>query len=290
MIKNKFHHVIVVVASLLFPLNFFAQNVNYSSAHFGPNALPVPPLGKAIISEETTVQLIGNHYFGFGDVTSSLGLDIEIPLLPKFVSVKIWYSGIEVYKVTQEIYDFRNMQGGELSGKAWGEFYVQTRISLLKERQFAPAILLNSTLKTAAGTKFEQRRHFDTPGYYFDLEFGKSFRLDNKILNEVRMVANIGFLCWETAGSTQNDAPMYGGKLILANDFLDFENTLSGYYGWVNNGDAPLVYFSKLIFKQPKFNVFTMFQYGIKDFPYYGISVGVSSTFSKLTPRYTKFN
>jgi hypothetical protein len=271
---------------LLFPLSVFAQNVNYSPAYFGPNALPVPPLGDATIPEKTTFQLIGNHYFGFGDVTSSLGLDIEIPLLPKFVSFKIWYSGPETYRVTQDIYDLRNMQGGELSGKAWGEFYVQTRISLLKERKFAPAMLLNSTLKTAAGTYFEQRRHFDTPGYYFDLEFGKSFHLNNKFLNEIRTVANIGFLCWETTNSTQNDAPMYGGKLILRNRLFDFENTLSGYYGWMNNGDAPVVYFSKLIFKQPKFNVFAQFQYGIKDFPYYGISVGVSATFSRLTPRY----
>jgi hypothetical protein len=145
---------------------------------------------------------------------------------------------------------------------------------------------LNSTLKTAAGTNFEQRRHHDTPGYYFDLEFGKSFHLENKFLTEIRTVANIGFLCWETTNSTQNDAPMYGGKIILSNRLFDFEHTLSGYYGWMNNGDRPLVYASKLRFKQTNYHVFAQFQYGITDFPYYGVQLGTAITLSKLTPRY----
>ncbi|MDR1951754.1 MAG: hypothetical protein LBP96_05965 [Bacteroidales bacterium] len=265
-----------------------AQKVNYSPAYFGPNALPVPPLGNATIPEKTTFSLSCNHYFGFGDVTTSLAPEIEIPLLPKRVSFKVLYTGPETYKVTQDVYDFRNMMGDRLQGSAWGEFYVQTRISLLMERKYAPAIILNSTLKTAAGTNFEQRRHFDTPGYYFDLEFGKSYHLGNKILSEIRTVTNIGFLCWETTNSTQNDAPMYGGKIILSNPYLDFENTLSGYWGWMRNGDNPLVYSSKIVYKRNLANYFLMYQYGIKDFPYHHIRVGFSIEFQKLTPNYCK--
>lgn len=110
--------------------------------------------------------------------------------------------------------------------------------------------------------------------------------IENRFLNEIRFVANLGFLCWETTHSTQNDAPMYGGKIILSNRLFDFENTVAGYYGWINNGDAPLVYFSRLTLKRPNLNVFVQYQYGINDFPYHGFQVGFSRGLSKLTPRY----
>ena len=273
---------------LLFSSVSFAQTVNYSPAYFGPNALPVPPFTDATIPKHTTVQFNTSHFWGFGDITTSVGFGVEVPLLPELVSFKVWFTGFETWRVTQEVYDLRNMQGGQLRGRANGEFYVQTRMLLLRERRFAPSIILNSTLKTAAATNpdFIQRRHFDTPGYYFCVEIGKSFFPRGRFLDEIRTVVNLGFLCWETTNSTQNDAPMYGGKIILRNRLFDFENTLSGYYGWMNNGDRPLVFSSKLRFRQPNFNIFLQYQYGINDFPYHHIQAGVSFSLSSLTPRY----
>jgi len=265
-----------------------SQTVNYSPAYFGPNANPVPVFSDATIPSMTTIGLSGSYYFGFGDNTSSVTFSTEISLLPERVSVKVWVATFEYFRVTQAVYNERNMTGNKLSGTANGDFYVQTRISVLKEKKNSPSIILNSTLKTASGTNFKQRRYFDTPGYYFDLEIGKSIRLKNNILNEIRFVTNVGFLCWETTNSTQNDAPMYGGKIILSNRLFDFENTLSGYYGWMNNGDAPLVYSSKLNFKQTKFDIFVQYQYGINDFPYHHIQTGFVLKLSKLTPKYQK--
>ena len=263
-----------------------AQTVNYSPAFFGPNANPVPEFGQATVTDRTTVRLSGDYHFGFGDQTANATLTVEMPLLPECVSLKVWASMLEHYRVTQDVYDLRQMQGGSLNGSANGDIYVQTRIRILKERRMAPAIVLNSTLKSASGTHFEQRRYFDTPGYYFDLEVGKSFALNNRMVSTIRVVADLGFLCWETTGSTQNDAPMYGGKIILSNALIDFENTLSGYYGWMNNGDAPLVYTTKLTFKQPKIHFFAQYQYGIHDFPYHHVQAGISVPFGKLTPKY----
>ena len=265
-----------------------SQTVNYSPAYFGPNALPVPEFSDATIPKETILQLSGNHFFGFGDITKSIDLRIEIPLLPEHVSFNIWYTGFETWRVTQEIYDHRNMMGDSLRGTAWGEFYVETRMLLLKERERRPSIVLNSTLKAAAGTNFGQRRHYDTPGYYFSVEVSKSFFPRRRFLDEVRPVAHIGFLCWETTNSVQNDAPMYGGKIILRNRLFDFQNTLSSYYGWMNNGDVPLVFSSRLTFKQPKFNFFYQYQYGINDFSYHHVQIGLAFKLSTLTPKYLK--
>ena len=279
-------HCVFLLVVCVFPLISLAQNVDYSPAYFGPNANPVPSFSDASIPQETTLESSSNHHFGFGDYTRNLTLLAEIPLLPQRISLKTWAALFERYQLTQKVYNKRKMEGGTLKGKANGDIYVQTRILVLKESKWKPSMLLNITLKTASGTKFKQRRYFDTPGYYFDLEVGKSIHFDNKFLNEVRVVADIGFLCWETTNSTQNDAPMYGGKLILSNDLLDFENTLSGYYGWMNNGDRPLVYAVKLTLKQAGFNSFVQYQYGLKDFPYHSIQMGASFALPILTPKY----
>ncbi len=272
-----------------------SQNVKYSSAWFGPNANPVPEFTDATIPAKTTIQLMGDYYFGFGDETKNAYLKIEIPLLPERVSFKIWTSIFENYQVTDAIFSSRGMTGNT-SGKANGDLYVQTRISLLKENDKRPAIVLNSTLKTASGTGFSERRYFDTPGYYFDLEIGKSLFLNNKFVNEIRFAGNLGFLCWETTNSTQNDAPIYGAKIIMGNKQWKWENTLAGYYGWMHThpafgsdyGDAPLVFASKLILKNKKIDYFVQYQSGIKDFPYHQLRIGVSFPIEKLTPKYTK--
>ncbi len=273
-------------------LSLHAQ-VKYAPAWFGPNANPVPEMTDARIPEKTIISLIGDYYFGFGDETSNIRYKIEIPLLPNRVSLSIWNTAFEHFRVTEKVHTYRNMEGN-LTGKASGDFYVQTRISLLTEKKKSPSIIINSTLKTASGTNFEQRRYFDTPGYYFDAEAGKSFYTKSKLLNEIRLVANLGFLCWETTNSTQNDAPMYGFKLITGNNTWKFENTLSGYWGWMHTnpkygsdyGDAPLVYAAKFTILQGHMDYFAQYQYGIKDFPYHQLKAGISFPVEKFTPKY----
>lgn len=257
------------------------ENINYSPAFFGPNANPVPEFTNATIPGKTSIQLSYDYYFGFGDKTRNLTVTVEIPLLKERVSLKVWSVFLENYRVTEAIYNERGMSG-KLSGTENGDFYVQTRISILKEKRYTPALILNSTLKTASAASVKQRRYFDTPGYYFDVEIGKSHHLKNKILSEIRAVADLGFFCWETSGSKQNDAFMYGGKIILSNRLFDFENSLAGYIGWIKNGDSPLVYSSLLRLKQARINIFAQYQYGIRDFPYHHIQAGVSLPLEKL--------
>lgn len=271
--------------------------VKYAPARFGPNANPVPEMTDVRIPTKTTVSLMGDYYFGYGDKTTNGYVKIELPLLPERVSFKLWFTTLENYIVTPELSVARGMNGN-LTGKPNGDLYVQTRISILKERKNAPAIILNTTLKTASGTMFNEKRYYDTPGYYFDVEFGKSFYTKSKFINEIRTVGNFGFLCWETSGSRQNDAPMYGAKLIIGNDKWKLENTLSGYWGWMhthptygaNYGDAPLVYAAKFTILAGYMDYFAQYQYGIKDFPYQQIRVGISFPIEKLTPNYKKIS
>jgi hypothetical protein len=189
--------------------------------------------------------------------------------------------------------DARNADKSRQTGVApIGDVYLQTRISILAERKWAPAIILNSTLKTASttGKEFEARRYFDTPGYYFDLEMGKSIHINAKIINELRIVADMGFLCWETTGSLQNDAVMGGIKVMLTNQWVRFESSFSGYKGWMDDGDNPLVFTSRLTFVpvSSAIDYFAEYQRGIHDYPYHHFQVGLLISIITLTPKYDK--
>ena len=267
----------------------------YSTAWFGPNANPIPEFTDATIPAKTTITLTGDYYFGHGDQTENGYAKIEFPLIPERVSFKVWSTILEHYQVTNQLSAQRAMLDGNTSGKANGDIYFQTRILLLKETNNAPDIILNTTLKTASGTYQQYRRYFNTPGYYFDAEIGKSLHTQSSFISEIRAVVNVGFMCWETERqSTQDDAPMYGGKIIIGNQNWKLENTLSGYWGWMHTnvrygadyGDAPMVYAAKITKLTKNINYFAQYQYGINDFPYQQIRLGISFTIDKLTPKY----
>lgn len=268
--------------------------IHHTTNWFGPNANPVPEFTDAKIPDKTTFTAIGDYYYGYGDNTQSLLVKLEIPIIPKKVSIKIWGVPIEKYNVTDEIKTRRGMQLGN-SGTATGDFYVQTRISLLSEKKYSPAIIFNATLKTASGNQFKDRRFFDTAGYYFDTEIGKSFHLENKTLKEIRLVGNIGFFSWDVQTpnlNVQDDAIMYGTKLILRNDKIGWENTFAGYFGWLRRasdyGNKPMIFASRFNYFAKKNTYFLQYQHGIKYFPFDQIRVGVDIPLSSLTPDFFK--
>ena len=51
-------------------------------------------------------------------------------------------------------------------------------------------------------------------------------------------------------------------------------------------GDAPLVYAAKFTIIKGYMDYFAQYQYGIKDFPYHQVRLGISFPVEKLTPKY----
>lgn len=272
----------------------YSQYERYSPRWFGPNALPVPETGNASISNYTTVDITGDYYFGFGDITKNGYLRIEIPLLAEKVSLKVWTAFLEHYRLTPELGEIRGIEAGKLKGTANSDIYVQTKIRLNKENKIFPSLILNTTLKTSSGTENLAKRYYNTSAYYFDIEVGKSYNRELSYLEEVRLTGNLGFLCWETDNYTQNDAPMYGAKIQLKKNRLEWEGGLRGYYGWMtghpsydeNYGDRPLVVLTGLGLQTEKIKYYIQYQYGIKDFPYHQLRVGIQFQSRKLTPYY----
>ncbi|MEI6554779.1 MAG: hypothetical protein WCL70_04265 [Paludibacter sp.] len=282
--------IILILCVISILQGIYAQTIKYSTAWFGPNANPVPEFTDARIPAKTTFSLMGDYYFGNGDQTTNGYVKLEVPLLPERVSLKIWSTVLEHFNTTDALMLQRGASTS--SGFEGGDVYVQTRIRLLKEQNWLPGIILNSTLKSASAKTVATRRYFDTPGYYFDAEIGKSFYTKSKFISEIRLVGNVGFMCWETTNSTQDDATMYGGKLFIGNPDWKLENTLSGYAGWMHSnrnyssdyGDTPLVYAAKFTFMTKDIDYFAQYQYGITDFPYHQLRLGLSFSIQKLTP------
>ena len=283
--------------SILFLLFFGLFNsqklVSHTTNYFGPNANPVPDFTDATIPEFTELSVYGDYYFGKGDQTVNPYLKVEIPLISEKVSLKVWAVPIEYYNVTDAIKERRGMQKN--SGFASGDVYIQTRISLLKNEEKATSLILNATIKTASGNNYKDRRYFNTAGYYFDTEFGKSFALKNSFLNEIRLVADAGFYSWDVQTpnlNVQDDAFMYGLKLILKKKNLSWENTFSGYSGWIKRvpdyGDQPVVFASKLNLKSRKNTYFIQYQNGIRYFPFNQIRIGAIFSLESLTPNFFK--
>ena len=125
------------------------------------------------------------------------------------------------------------------------------------------------------------------------MEFGKSIPVRSQLVSKIKFVADLGFLCWQ-ATAAQDDAPMYGIKIIVEKDRWSLENTLAGYHGWMHAnknywpdyGDTPLVNSTKLTIPTSRLNYFAQYQVGIKDFPYRQIRLGMSFALGKLTPRF----
>lgn len=281
----------------VFCVQMFASQklIHHTTNYFGPNANPVPEFTDALIPQSTTVTINGDYYFGHGDQTLSNNVKVEIPLISEKISVKVWKTLIEHYSVTDEIVARRSMQKN--NGFSTGDFYVQTRIKILSEGKSRPAMVLNSTLKTASGNEFKNRRFFNTAGYYFDVELGKSFTLNNSFIDEVRFVSDLGFFSWDVQTpniNVQDDAVMYGLKLILKHKNISFENTFSGYNGWIKRvedyGDRPMIFSSRLNVNLKKALWFVQFQHGIKYFPYEQIRLGVQIPLNNLTPNFFSKN
>lgn len=283
--------------TLLFQSSLMAQpKVRYSPAWFGPNANPVPEFTSAIIPAKTQLSAMSDVYFGYSDLTVSGRFKIEVPLIPEFVAIKIWCTPFEYFKVTPALADDRDMLKAE--GVAIGDYYVQTRIRVMQESKRGVDMVINTTLKTASGTGQPNKRYFNTAGYYFDFELGKSFDLGAASKTKMRLATDLGFMSWDVSANTQDDALMYGAKVSFMGPRWESVTTLAGYWGWMHThekygadfGDVPLVISTKLIYTKNDYSIFGQYQYGLHNFQYHQIRIGTKFSFQKLTPDFTKFS
>jgi len=252
------------------PEEHWVDFIEIAPGYMGPNALPVPEVSKGRIDNELRAELGVQAHFGDGDETQNLFTQLNINLAKDIASVKIWMVPVEHFNVNDATRDERKLSGDYYEAEGWaiGDVYLGSEVQILKNRKF-PDVMLRAFMKTASSEEVGGARFTDSPGYYFDLSFGKTLPLsdDEKTIHLYTM---IGFYSWQTYDNDnpQNDAPLYGIGADLDFKKFMFSTSLGGYSGWKDNRDEPLVYRFEALKKHKAFDILFQYQYGIKDFDY----------------------
>lgn len=237
-------------------------------AFFGPNAFPVPDMSDGRTYDKLRVELAADAYFGYDDSrTADLFARVYVPVFTRWANVCIWMPVYEWYKQ----YDGK--------GGGAGDVYLTTDIQVLhnewfksERAKYIPQMTVRLGMKTASGEQFDRRRHYDCPGYFFDAAIGQSFPVG---CLDLRLAGSAGFLCWQTADARQNDAVMYGLQAGLEHEYFSMQATWGGYVGWERYGDRPMSLKVRAAGHIQGFEPYVQYQWGIKDYPFHQLRVGL---------------
>ena len=238
-------------------------------AYFGPNALPIIDMLDGRTSSVLRVELAGEGYIGYKEKnrTADLFARVCVPLFTRWANLTIW----------MPVFGWYDQYDG--TGKGAGDAYVSADIQILHndwfkspKAKYIPQMTVRAGIKSASGEQFERRRHFDCPGYFFDLAIGQSIPIQSV---ELRFAGTAGFLCWQTDNARQNDAVMYGLQAQLKHEYFSFQATWGGYVGWEKHGDAPMSIKARAAGHIKGFEPYLQYQYGIKDYPFHQVRVGL---------------
>lgn len=277
---------VVAIAQVDIVRTDYGMKTLIAPLYFGPNAFPVPEMLDGSVSSKLSIELAADGYFGYEkDRTADLFARLRIPLFTDRVNLSLWMPIVEFYQSNTERLNTCRVQPENqqraMKGHTAGDVYVSTDIMFLKETAKCPAMAVRAAVKTASGGDFELARTYDNPGYFFDLSIGKSFFINkcteewNSSDIELRIAASGGFLCWQTDNGRQNDAFMYGTLVRLKTKYVSIEETFAGYVGWEKAGDQPMTIKTQVSGHIKGFEPFVLYQYGIKDYPFHQIRVGL---------------
>jgi len=206
----------------------------YTTSYFGPNAFPVPEIQDGRIPEKHNAEISSDIFWGYGDQTQSMSARLNYTFIPGRLAICGWGVLAEHYKTTMEVRDLRaSMEKDGEQTLYISDLCISTLMRIVPEKKYTPDVVLEIALKTASSQSPRTARYLDSPGYFFDLTVGKSLYFKKSVINELRFVGMLGFLSYQLNDSKQNDAPLFGGKMILSSDKLSFENGLAGYSGWL---------------------------------------------------------
>ena len=145
-------------------------------AYFGPNALPIIDMLDGRTSSVLRVELAGEGYIGYREKnrTADLFARVCVPLFTRWANLTVW----------MPVFGWYDQYDG--TGKGAGDAYVSADIQILHNEWFKspkakyiPQMTVRAGIKSASGEQFERRRHFDCPGYFFDLAIGQSIPIQS---------------------------------------------------------------------------------------------------------------
>lgn len=246
-----------------------SEPTGIAPAYFGPNALPVIDMLDGRTQRELGLEIAGEGYIGYQERnrTADIFARVCVPLFTRWANLSVW----------MPVFGWYDQYDGK--GQGAGDVYIATDIQVLHNEWFRsdrakyiPQMTIRLGMKTASGEQFERRRHYDCPAYFFDASMGQTIPMGPLSL---RLAGSAGFLCWQTDNGRQNDAVMYGLQAQLRHEYASLQATWGGYVGWERHGDAPMTVKVRAAGHVKGFEPYIQYQYGIKDYPFHQIRVGL---------------
>ncbi len=258
-----------------------------SPYYFGPNAFPIPDMLNGSTSRDLRVELGADCFYGFqNDITADIYLHMKVPLFSERVNLTLWMPIMEWWQSSLKRQKCCRLQDNSImSGHEAGDIYVSTDMWLLQAHKNKIDMSIRAAIKTASGNGFAKARYYDCPGYFFDASISKPFKFTDQIINEFRISASGGFLCWQTNNGRQNDAIMYGISLHLKTQKFSIQESIGGYVGWENfassdksirAGDCPLSLKSDFAYHYHKLEFLFRYQVGLYDWPFHQFRFGIA--------------
>lgn len=260
-----------------------------SPYYFGPNAFPIPEIVDRT-SSVLKIEAEANYFKGRrNDHTADFTLRTVIPLWTSRANLTVWLPVMEWYRNSDAFMQSCNIRPPYTDdmrrGHLTGDVYVTTDLHILLEKRYRPDILIRAGLKTASGGGSTLARYYDSPGYFFDAIFGKTFSLLPGNSLSLRAAAECGFLCWQTSIDSQNDAVMFGLKLRLNYRRLSLSETFAGYSGWEHLSssrpelarDTPMSFKTRLEYRvADRWTLHAIYEHGLSDYPYNHFALGIA--------------
>ncbi len=245
----------------------------------GPNALPIPDILNGQVGTDSQFKVsIDNYYRDEGDDNGhTFKLDFRFPVVQNFMAFGLEWNLIDYFRVTNEVRDIIQLYKDD---PGWstdlGDIILKTFIQLTKEKRSLPSAMLVSVLKTTSGSVFDGR-YTDLPAHWHYASLGK--KLINHEIFRWQLNAMLGYYFWQTNQDDleQNEGPLWGIETQFNHKSLEYAFGISGYNGWKYYGnDKPIQFKARLILTNEKFNYFTEYKTGLRDYPYTSINIGIN--------------
>jgi hypothetical protein len=243
--------------------------------YLGPNALPVPDMKKGIVPLGTNLEIGFDYHFMEGDPTQDVFARYYHSFAEGKIAFELYGVVAEHYAMSDFIRDERISRDFDGKGFANGDLYFSTLIQVVKGRKF-PDTMFRMAGRTASGNKLEGARYTDSPGYFFDFSFSKSYTGKSENITFVPFTS-FGFYSWQTNDelNLQNDALMYGAGADIKWLQWTISNSISGYSGYKKERDKPMVYTFDLNHQMKNKTIRLQYLHGLRDWTYRTVKLSV---------------
>jgi hypothetical protein len=257
-------------------VSHWSKYITYSSRYMGPNALPVPDMGNGSVDTVNSVGAGGFFHFSNGDNVQNLKLSANYCLPHEKISFQLTWIPVEIFHTSLSRKNERKVYYRNFNDKtAGGDIMLNSTVQLLNRMRKHIHLALRLGYRFPSSGAVGAARYTDAPGYYFDLSAARVLPANPNW----KLMMMGGFYVWQMNTYGQNDAFLCGVGTEYNNKKWRWQLYSSGYFGWIKNGDDPVVIGTGLERKMKNITCVFGIRQGLHDVIYSTAELGIRINF-----------